>query len=103
MAVLQALQHDLGLRATLGLAAPDPLPTLHGWVVDTSVEFDGEMVDGFRIVSREVIEVALRDELHYLKVLDKQGANEVATLYPEGFSASAFARIIEQSEVWKEL
>jgi len=76
---------------------------LHGWVVDTSVEFDGEMVDGFRIVSREVIEVALRDELHYLKVLDKQGANEVATLYPEGFSASAFARIIEQSEVWKEL
>ena len=103
VAVLQALQHDLGLRATLGLAAPDPLPTLHGWVVDTSIEFDGEMVDGFRIVSREVIEVTLRDELHYLKVLDKQGANEVATLYPEGFSASAFARIIEQSEVWKEL
>nr|WP_272891597.1 nuclease-related domain-containing protein [Stutzerimonas stutzeri] len=103
VAVRQALQHDLGLRAALGLAAPDPLPTLHSWVVDTSIEFDGEVVDGFRIVSREVIEVALRDELHYLKALDKQGANEVATLYPEGFSASAFARIIEQSEVWKEL
>jgi len=103
VAVRQALQHDLGLRAALGLAAPDPLPTLHGWVVDTSIEFDGEVVDGFRIVSREVIELALRDELHYLKALDKQGANEVATLYPEGFSASAFARIIEQSEVWKEL
>ncbi|MCP3432550.1 nuclease-related domain-containing protein [Stutzerimonas stutzeri] len=103
VAVRQALQHDLGLRAALGLAAPDPLPTLHGWVVDTSIEFDGEVVDGFRIVSREVIEVALRDELHYLKALDKQGANEVATLYPEGFSATAFARIIEQSEVWKEL
>jgi len=103
VAVRQALQHDLGLRAALGLAAPDPLPILHGWVVDTSIEFDGEVVDGFRIVSREVIEVALRDELHYLKALDKQGANEVATLYPEGFSASAFARIIEQSEVWKEL
>ncbi|TCQ81563.1 nuclease-related domain-containing protein [Pseudomonas sp. JUb52] len=103
VAVRQALQHDLGLRAALGLAAPDPLPTLHSWVVDTSIEFDGEVVDGFRIVSREVIEVALRDELHYLKALDKQGANEVATLYPEGFSASAFARIIEQSEVWKKL
>lgn len=47
------------------------------------------MVDGFRVVSREVIKVALRDERRYLKALGQEGEDEAATLYPDGFSAEA--------------
>ena len=69
------------------------------------IELDGEFVDGFRVVSREVIEVALRDEQHYLRACDQDAEEEeaIATLYPDGFSAQAFIRVIERSEVWRGL
>ncbi|WP_256578211.1 hypothetical protein [Pseudomonas sp. PIC25] len=93
------------MRDALGLEISDPLPHLHAWVVDTSIELDGEVVDGALVVSREVLEVALRDEQHYLRAFD-QGAEEeeaIATLYPDGFSAQAFIRVIERNEVWRDL
>ncbi|MBN0002353.1 hypothetical protein JTL74_34460, partial [Pseudomonas aeruginosa] len=60
--------------------------------------------DDALVASREVLEVALRDEQHYLRPFD-QGAEEeaIATLYPDGFSAQAFIRVIERSEVWRGL
>ncbi|MGV5269131.1 hypothetical protein ACV4W4_37190, partial [Pseudomonas aeruginosa] len=73
--------------------------------VDTSIELDGEVVDDALVASREVLEVALRDEQHYLRPFD-QGAEEeeaIATLYPDGFSAQAFIRVIERNEVWRDL
>lgn len=99
--VLQALLTDQGLRLELGLNETDPFPTVHAWVVDTSIEFDGEVVDGFRVVSREVMEIALRDEKHYLKSLDQVDEVEEETLYAQGFSIQAFVRTIESEEVWR--
>lgn len=66
-AVLQALTEGSVLRDELGLGISGPLPDLHAWVVDTSIELDGEVLDGAPVVSREVIEVALRDEQHHLR------------------------------------
>ncbi len=102
-AVLQALQEDPSLREALGLARVDPLPELHAWVVDTSIELDAELIDGSRVVSREVIEVALRDEQHYLRAFaqDSEKEDVTATLYPDGFSAQAFVRVIERNAVWQ--
>lgn len=93
------------MRDALGLAISDPSPALHTWVVDTSIELDGEVVDGALVVSREVLEVALRDEQHYLRAFDQDAEEEeaIATLYPDGFSVQAFIRVIERSEVWRGL
>lgn len=99
--VLQALHTDSELRDRLGLGKLDPMPALYAWVVDTSIELDGEIIDGFRVVSREVIEVAARDEAHYLRVLDHEDADEATSLYSDGFSAQAFVRVIEHNEIWQ--
>lgn len=102
-AVLQALLSDQELLADLGRSEADQSPALHAWVVDTSIEFDGETVDGFRVVSREVMEIALRDEKHYLRPLDQVGEVEEETLYPKGFSAPAFVQVIESEDVWRDV
>lgn len=101
--VLQALLVDQGLRSELGLSEFDPLPALHAWVVDTSIEFDGEVVDGFNVVAREIMEIALRDEKHFLQPLDQVDEGEGGTLYARGFSAQAFARLIESDGVWRDV
>jgi len=46
---------------------------MRAWIVDTSIELDGQSVDGFRVVSREALEVILRDEQHLLRLLDQLG------------------------------
>lgn len=81
----------------------NPLLALHDWVVDTSIEFDGEVVDGFHVVSREIIEIALRDELHYLRAFEQMDEVEVDTLYAEGFSALDLDRLIESDGVWRDV
>ena len=105
--VLQALQNDQGLRSALLLSDVNPLPALHAWVVDTSIEFDGEVVDGFHVVSREIMEIALRDEPHYLREFEEMDeaevGNEEETLYADGFSAQALVRLIESDGVWSDL
>ncbi|WP_244153950.1 hypothetical protein [Pseudomonas guineae] len=102
-AVIHALQADSDLRARLGLSEHESISALHAWVVDTSIELDGEIVDGFRVVSREVIEVTLRDEQHYLRAFDQDEEEEPESLYPVGFSPQAFVQIIERNEIWRGL
>lgn len=99
--VLQALLSDQGLRTELELSKNEWPAKLHAWVVDTSIEFDGETVDGFRVISREVVEVALRDEKHYLRPLDLHDEYNIETQYPSGFSAQAFVQVIESEDVWQ--
>lgn len=106
-AVLQALLNEKGLRSALLLSDVNPQPALHAWVVDTSIEFDGEVVDGFHVVSREIMEIALRDEPHYLRAFEQMDEAEVEnkeeTLYADGFSAQALVRLIESDGVWCDL
>lgn len=68
--------------------------------MDTSIEFDGEVIDGFHVVSREIMEIALRDEPHYSRwafeqMDEAEVENEEETLYADGFSAQALVRLIE--------
>ncbi|ELM3723713.1 hypothetical protein RYR28_002508 [Edwardsiella piscicida] len=105
--VLQALLNDQTLRSALLLSDLSPPLALHAWVVDTSIEFDGEVVDGFYVVSREVMEIALRDEQHYLRefgqIDEAKVGSAVETLYADGFSAQAFAQLIESNEIWSDV
>lgn len=101
--VLPALLVDQELRSQLGLREFDPLPGLHAWFVDTSIEFDSEVVDGFNVVSRKVMKIASRDEKHYLRPLDQVDEGKVETLYAQGFSAQVLVRLIESDAVWRDV
>ena len=116
-AVLRALAWDTDLAQRLGLQGACNTVSLHGWIVDTSIECDHECFSGFRKVSLEEVLIALRDDRHQLndpggifsgRFLDPDFVTpdepqHQATLYPAGFSADAFVRVIESQAVWEEV
>lgn len=101
IAVAKALVADLGLRTRLGYDAQHPEVDLRTWIVDTSIELDGQAVDGFRVVSREALEVILRDEKQLLKPLDQLDESGRDSLFPEGFTADRFVAVVESDELWR--
>ena len=115
-AVRRALSEEVELASSLGidnLAAP---LTMHGWIVDTSIEHDHQRFSGFLKVSLEEVLIALRDDRHLLNDPDGiisgrlpdiesekvNDARQQMTLYPEGFSAARFIEVIENESVWDE-
>jgi len=88
---------DDSLKQQLGISGDDY--KLHCWVVDTCIEFDGQLLDGYRVVSRETLEVVMRDELHMLCSLEQLQPKR-NTLYPDGFTAQKFVDVIESEAVW---
>lgn len=114
-AVSRAIASDSDLRTLLDLTE-DCVPTQHhGWIADTSIEYDHQRFAGFLKVSVEEIVIALRDDRHLLSDLeglparsgvpdqwsgsDAKGASW--TLYPDGFSAERFIEVIETEAVWR--
>ena len=115
-AVRRALAEEVELASSLGidnLAAP---LTMHGWIVDTSIEHDHQRFSGFFKVSLEEVLIALRDDRHLLNDPDGivsgrhpdiesekvNDARQQMTLYPEGFSAARFIEVVENELVWDE-
>lgn len=85
----------------LGYHGQKPREDMHAWIVDTSIELDGQSVDGFRVVSREVLEVVLRDEKRLLGGIDQLGEESRSSLFPDGFSAGQFVAVVESDELWR--
>lgn len=79
-----ALVADQELRARLGYHGQKPKANMRAWIVDTSIELDGQSVDGFRVVSREALEVVLRDEKRLLRAIDQLGEESRGSLFPDG-------------------
>jgi len=103
VAVLSALVTDQGLRARLGYHGLEPEADMRAWIVDTSIELDGQSVDGFRVVSRETLEVLLRDEQHLLRPLDPIDEDDPRTLFPDGFTADRLVEVAESGELWRDI
>ena len=100
VAVLSALITDQDLRARLGYHGKQPKADLRAWIVDTSIELDGQSVDGFRVVSREAMEVILRDEKQLLRPIDQRRGSQ-DSLFPNGFTAGRFVAVVESNELWR--
>jgi len=100
VAVLSALMTDQDLRARLGYHGQQPEADLRAWIVDTSIELDGQSVDGFRVVSREAMEVILRDEQRLLRPLDQLDEDDQRSLFPAGFTAERFVAVVESDQLW---
>lgn len=99
--LLKLLQTNVDLQKQLALSST---PTnIHSWIVDTSIEFDGQYIDNFLVVSREVIEVVLRDELHLLNPIDVDANADATSFFKGGFTASRFVEVIERQLLWSDL
>jgi len=100
------------LTEQLGLAGPVTPSQIHGWIVDTSIECDHELFNGYLKISLEEVLIALRDDAQLLSDPDgllgqtpsgTDGSRGTSTLYPEGFSAGRFVEIIQSAGVWEQL
>jgi len=113
-AVSLAIASNPELRALLDLTE-DRVPTRqHGWIADTSIEYDHQRFAGFLKVSVEELLIALRDDRHLLNdpngllagdhVADQSREADASrsawTLYPDGFGAERFIEVIETGAVW---
>lgn len=101
IAVARALVADQDLRFRLGYHGQHAEADLRAWIVDTSIELDGQSVDGFRVVSREALEVILRDEKHLLRPMDQLDEGGRDLLFPDGFTAGRFIAAVESDELWR--
>jgi len=101
IAVVKALAADQDLRSRLGYHGQHPEAHLQAWIVDTSIELDGQSVDGFRVVSREALEVILRDEKYLLRPMDQLGEEGRDSLFADGFTAARFIAVVESNELWR--
>lgn len=101
VAVRGALIADQELRARLDYHGQEPRADMRAWIVDTSIELDGQSVDGFRVVSREALEVVLRDEKQLLRPIDQLGEESRGSLFPDGFTAGRFVTVVESDELWR--
>lgn len=94
---------DQGLRARLGYHGQQPEADLHAWIVDTSIELEGQAVCGFRVVFREALEVILRDEQHLLRPIDQVDEDDQGSLFLDGFTADRFVEVTESGELWRDI
>ena len=96
-AVLSALVNDENLRTNLRLSSQEENTVIHSWIVDTSIEYDQAVIDGFLKVSLEGLTVILRNERYLLRgLLHENEEFQKDDLFPEGFTAEHFAEIVEE-------
>jgi len=114
--IQRALVEGSDLATLLGLEGDTSSLSIHGWIVDTSIECDRQRFSGFLKVSLEEVLIALRDDRHLLDDPDgifsgryqemefgmPDDAQRQATLYPTGFSAEGFIAAIEGESVWAD-
>jgi predicted RecB family endonuclease len=97
-ALVDVLPSEVILRDSLQLEVVPPADQVHTWIVDTSIDFDRQTFSGHLKVSMTEVLVVLRDEAGFLA--DDESLD---CLYPDGFSASRFAQIIEQGVLWQKI
>jgi hypothetical protein len=115
-AVRRALTEENELASMLGVNGSAASQKILGWIVDTSIECDHQLFNGFLKVSLEEVLIALRDDRHFLNDTDglfsnryggahskgKKKGRQKTTLYPGGFTAARFVEVIENESVWDE-
>lgn len=114
VAAVQRALRDIQFSEMLALNSGEEKLCIQGWIVDTSIECDHQRFEGFFKVSLEEVLIALRDDSYLLQdpaglLRGKFGESALPdmedpvskSLYPEGFSAPRFVKVIERAEVWK--
>lgn len=108
VALKEALLSDSDLRSRFKYQQNELPSIFKSWIVDTSLEFDGQKIDGYLVTALETMIIALRDEKPFLNDFDALTADDeldvsISSLYSNSFSIKEFIRIIESGQVWNEL
>ena len=108
IAVKDALLSDGQLRQRLNFDQSVLPATFKSWIVDTSLEFDGQMIDGYHVASLETALIALRDEVSFLQNFEELDENSKlleteTSLYSGAFNIREFINIIESGKIWDGL
>jgi hypothetical protein len=99
-----AIENDVALQSKLQLPDISIGTKIHSWIVDTSIEYDQTVIDGFLKISLEALIVILRNERHLLAgILAMNDDIQEDNLFPGGFSAQRFIQITESGELWSVL
>ncbi len=115
-AVRRALNEKNVLASMLSVNGSVETLKILGWIIDTSIECDHQLFNGFLKVSLEEVLIVLRDDRHFLNDPDglfsgryrgahskgKKKGPQKTTLYPGGFTAARFVEVIENEFVWDE-
>jgi len=104
IAVRHAIESDETLLSILQLPSGKNNVRIHAWIVDTSIEHDQEMVEGYLKVSLEGLIVILRNERQLLSgnLLLEESLPE-DDLFPDGFTVQRFIETVQNGEIWKIL
>lgn len=103
-AVKRAIHKDKDLQSELQLPSNKMNVKIYSWIIDTSIEHDQEIIDGFLKVSLEGLIVILNNERQLLNrnlLIDEDIIED--DLYPGGFSTHRFVEIVENGELWSVL
>ena len=100
---MDALTRDEPLRTRLGCNDIDAIEQFHAWIVDTSIECDQQIIDGFLVVSLEALQIILRDEREMLLSIDKFPETKSDKLFPNGLCPKRLIEVVEKGQVWMGL
>ncbi len=108
IAVKDALLSDGQLRQKLNFDQNVLPATFKSWIIDTSLEFDGQIIDGYLVTSLEAALIALRDEVSLLQNFEELDENSKlleaeTSLYSGEFNIREFINIIESGKIWDGL
>lgn len=103
-AIAQAILGDAELQSKLKIPDQRNAIKIHPWIVDTSIEYDQELIDGYLKVSLEGLIVILNNERELLtgNLLIEEELPE-DDMFSEGFSVQRFVEIVEKGELWSVL
>jgi hypothetical protein len=102
-AVLDALANDDQLRIRLGCDSLYKIDQCRAWIIDTSIECDQQMIDGFLVVSLESLVIILRDEREMLLPIDKSHGLRTTKLFKNGKCPKRLIEVVENGEIWSVL
>lgn len=101
IAIQNAIEVDLKMQSELMLPSDIKNIQVHAWIVDTSIEYDQDIIDGILKVSLEGLIVILRNERYLLRcnlLLDENIAKD--DLFPDSFKTHIFVKIVENGYIW---
>ncbi len=103
-AIAHAIVDDANLQSKLRLSDQKDAIKIYPWIVDTSIEYDQELIDGYLKVSLEGLIVILNNERELFtgNLLIEEELPE-DDMFSEGFSVQRFIEIVEKGELWSVL
>jgi len=93
---LSALEDDGEFRANLRITGQTKDMVIHTWIVDTSIEYDQAVIDGFLKISLEGLTVILRNERYLLRGLLHENEHPRMICFRKAFHQNILQKLLRR-------